>query len=157
MQPGRSEKERGDGKAGGHTTTPSEGEGVVGDGPGYTPTPEDLHLWDVYGDWVHTNPGTHLEGGIRKDSAWQAWWHDLAVALRRAEWESWLEVCRDARGGAQEGAGQTVELRAVHRLQTVILQRAWHVTAYQDILLRIEKILDAWAEGSHRMLVEVTL
>ena len=77
------EKERGDGKAGGHTTTPSEGEGMVGDKPGYTPTPEDLHLREVYGDWVHNNPGTQLEGGIHKDSAWQAWWRDLAVMPAR--------------------------------------------------------------------------
>ena len=50
---------------------------------GYTPTPEDLSLREVYGDWVHANPGTHLEGGIRDDSAWQAWWHDRAVMTSR--------------------------------------------------------------------------
>ena len=32
---------------------------------GYTPTPEDLRLQEVYGDWVHANPDTHLHGGIR--------------------------------------------------------------------------------------------
>ena len=78
-QPGRAEKERGEGKASRNTTTPLEGEGTVGDEPGYTPTPEDLRLQEVYGDWVHANPGTHLDGGIRDNSAWQAWWRDLAV------------------------------------------------------------------------------
>ena len=39
----------------------------------------------------------------------------------------------------------------------VILQRARYVTVYQAIRWRIEKRLDAWVEGSHRMLVEDTL
>ena len=56
---------------------------MVGDDPGYTPTPEDLHLREAYGDWVHTNPGTHLEGGIREDSVWQAWWRELAFMPSR--------------------------------------------------------------------------
>ena len=41
--------------------------------------------------------------------------------------------------------------------QTVILQRAQHVTASQAIRRRIGKILDTWAEGKHLMLVEDTL
>ena len=70
MRPGRAAKEMGEGKAGGNTaTTPLEGERTAGDEPGYTPTPEDLHLQEVYGDWVHANPGTHLDEGIRDDSA----------------------------------------------------------------------------------------
>ena len=51
--------------------------------PGYQPTPEDLRLQEVYGDWFHANPGTHLNRGVRDDSAWQAWWHDLAVMTSR--------------------------------------------------------------------------
>ena len=52
--------------------------------PRYVPNPEDLRLWEVYGDWVHGNPGTHLDGGVKDDSACQAWWCDLVVmSLRR--------------------------------------------------------------------------
>ena len=51
--------------------------------PGYQPTPEDLRLREVYGDWVHANPGTHLDRGVCDDSAWQAWWRDLAVLPSR--------------------------------------------------------------------------
>ena len=47
--------------------------------PGYVPTPEDLSLREVYRDWVHGNPGTHLDGGVVDDRAWQGWWSDLAV------------------------------------------------------------------------------
>ena len=79
----RLEKERGKGKAGGHTAITSEGEGTTGDEPGYTPTPEDLHLREVCGDWVYVNPGTHLDGGILDNSAGRAWWRDLAVMPTR--------------------------------------------------------------------------
>ena len=41
--------------------------------------------------------------------------------------------------------------------QTVILQRDRHVTASRDIRRRIEKRLDAWEAGNHKMLVEDTL
>ena len=65
-------------------TPPEDGEGTAGDVPGYEPTLEDLCLREVYGDWVHANPGTHLDGGVRDNSALQAWWRDLAVMpLRR--------------------------------------------------------------------------
>ena len=66
------------------TTTPYEdGEGTTGNVPGYQPTPEDLRLREIYGDWVHANPSTHLDGGVRDDSVWQAWWRDLAVMPSR--------------------------------------------------------------------------
>ena len=77
------EKERGEEKSDSHTTTPSEGEDTEGDEPGYTPTQEDIRLREVYGDWVHNDLGTHLDGGIHDDSAWQAWRRDLAVMLSR--------------------------------------------------------------------------
>ena len=80
---GRAEKERDDGNAGGHTKTSSKGEGTAGDDPGYTHTPEDLRLQEVYGDWVHANPGTYLDGGIHDNSAWKAWWRDLVVMPSR--------------------------------------------------------------------------
>ena len=51
--------------------------------PGYNPTPEDLRIREVYGYWVHADPGTHLDGGVRDDSAGQVWWRDLAVMPSR--------------------------------------------------------------------------
>ena len=53
------------------TAKPEEGEGEKGDVSGYVPTPEDLPLREVYGDWVHGNPGTHLDGGVKEDGLWQ--------------------------------------------------------------------------------------
>ena len=60
-----------------------EGKGTAGDKPGYNPTLENLRLLEVYGDWLHGNKGTHMDGGIRNDSTWQAWWRDLAVMPSR--------------------------------------------------------------------------
>ena len=71
---------RGDAYAAG---VPVKGEGASGDVPGYVSTPEDLRLREVYEDWVHGNPGTHIDGGVADNSAWQAWWRDLAVMSSR--------------------------------------------------------------------------
>ena len=60
-----------------------DGEGEIGDALGYVPTPEDLCLREVYGDWVHENPGTHLDGGVADDWTWQGWWRNLAVTPSR--------------------------------------------------------------------------
>ena len=161
MQPGREEKEIGDLKAGRHTTTPSEGEGTAGDEPGYTPTPEYLRLWEVYRDWVHANPVTHLDGGICNDSVWQAWWHELAVMPSRRYNTPSGRVGRRFVGmlGAELKGVQDIlcNLDRFVVFQTVILKQAQHVTAYQAIRQRIEKRLDAWAEGKFTMLVEDTL
>ena len=46
------------------TLNPEDREGERGDIPGYTPTLKDLYLLEVYRDWAHANPGTHLDGGI---------------------------------------------------------------------------------------------
>ena len=70
-------------EGGGQTTAPADIEGNKGDEPGYTPTPEDLRLLEVYGDWVHAKPGTHLNGDIGDNAAWQAWWHDREVTPSR--------------------------------------------------------------------------
>ena len=45
-----------------------EGEGKDGYIPGYTSTPEDIRLLEVYGDWVHNNYCGHvyLEAGTRR-------------------------------------------------------------------------------------------
>ena len=76
-RPGTSEKlRRGDDNA---TKDTADGERDNGDAPGYVLTLEELRLREVYGDWVHGNPGTHLDGGITDDGMWQGWCRDLGV------------------------------------------------------------------------------
>ena len=139
-----------------------EDKGTAGDEPGYNPTSEDLNIWEVYGDWVHANPGTHLDGGIRDDLAWQAWWRDLAVMPSRHY------DAPSGRVGRRFVGTLGVELKGVRdRLwnserfivfKTVILPRSRHVTASQSIRRRIGKRFHAggghatsvW-EISHRL------
>ena len=93
--------------------------------------------------------------------AWQAWWHELEVMPSRRY------DARNRRFGRRFVRTLGDELRGVrYRIwnserfiffQTVILQRARHVTASHAIRRRIEKRLDAWAERKHRMLVEDTM
>ena len=124
-----------------------DSKGERGDILGYTPTPEDLRLQEVYRDWVHANPGTHLHGVIRDDATCQEWWHDLAIMpLRRYDVPS-------GKVGRCDVVALVEEMRRVgDRLwnserfivfQTVILQQARHITASQSIQQRIEKRLDA--------------
>ena len=37
----------------------------------------DYMLYGVYQDWVHQNPGDHLDGGISEESKWQVRWGKL--------------------------------------------------------------------------------
>ena len=37
----------------------------------------DLQFIEVYGDNMHDNDGTHLDGGIADDATWQSYWRQL--------------------------------------------------------------------------------
>jgi hypothetical protein len=39
----------------------------IGNLPGVTILPADLKLMEVYGDYIHQNDGTHMDGGIQED------------------------------------------------------------------------------------------
>ena len=104
---------------------------------GYIPTPEDLRLREVYGDWVHGNPGTHLDGGVKEDGLWQGWWRDLAVMPpRRYEAPSGKVGRRFVNALVEELRGIRDRRWNSERFivfQTVTLKRARHVTASRDI------------------------
>ena len=129
--------------------------------PGYFLTPEDLRLRVVYRDWVHGNPGTHLNGGVANDSAWQAWWRDLAVIPSRRYDAPSGKVGRRFVGmlGAELQGVRDRRWNSERFIlfQTVILQRARHVTASHAIRRQIDKRLEAWGAGKHVMLVGDTL
>ena len=143
------------------TGVPEEGEGGSGDVPRYVPTPEELRLREVSGDWVHGNPGTHLNGGVTNNLAWQAWWHELAVMPSRHYDAPSGKVGRRFVGmlGAEIQGVRDRRWNSERFIvfQTVILQQARHVTASHTIMRRIEKRLDAWGSGKHAMLVGDTL
>ena len=41
----------------------------------------DYMLFEVYQDWVHQNPGNHLDGGITEDDKWQARYKTIVCML----------------------------------------------------------------------------
>ena len=139
----------------------ADGGGESGDDPGYNPTPEDLRLREVYEDWVHGKPGTHLYGRIKDGGKWKGWWCDLVVM------PSWHYEAPCGKVGKRYLNALVKELRGVCGrrwnskrfivFQTVTLQRAHHVTASLYIRRRTEKRLDAWEDGKHAMIVEDAL
>ena len=65
-------------KARATTTSPAKevvgtegGKGAMGDMPGYIPTVEDRKIQEVYSNFVHSNDGEHLSGGIAYSTDWK--------------------------------------------------------------------------------------
>ena len=152
---------RSDGKGGDQTTQPADREGEKGDNPGYIPTLEALCLGEVYGDWVHGNHGTHLDGSIDENAEWQAWWRYLAVMPSRRYDVPSGKVRRrfvETLGGELHGVRyRQWNLERFIVFHIVILKRARHVTASHAIRRRIGKRLDTWEAGRHGIFVEDTL
>ena len=48
-----------------------DNKGTADDMPGYVPTGEDRQIQEVYKDWVYSNNGAHLSGGIQDNKEWQ--------------------------------------------------------------------------------------
>ena len=115
-----------------------DGEGESGDDPGYNPTPADLRLREVYGYWVHWNPGTHLDGEIKDDGKWQRRWRDLAVMPSRRYKAPCGKVGRRYVNALVKGLRGVCDRwwnsERFIVFQTVMLQRARHVTASRDII-----------------------
>ena len=89
------------------------------------------------------------------------WWRDLAVMpSRRYDAPSGKVGLRfvGTLGTEMQGVrDRRWNLERFIVFQTVILQRARHVTASHAIRRRIKKRLDAWGGGKHAMLVGDTL
>ena len=50
---------------------------TLSDLPGYQTTDVDQKLYEVYGDYIHQNDGTHLDGGIENNDEWAEQWRRL--------------------------------------------------------------------------------
>ena len=110
---------------------------------------------------MHTNAGNNINGGISDEVVWQRWCRDLSVMPSRHY------DAPSGKIGSRFVRALNTDLRRVRdrwwnlerfiAFQTVILQRARHVTASNAIRRRIEKRLGAWDAGRHSMFVEETL
>ena len=90
---------------GGDATPPKENTDL----PVIAPESAHLSLQGVYGDFPHHNGGSHLDGGIADDAAWQRLW-------------SWLDV--------QSASWYARPSGAVGRHFTAILAAEWRRVLY---------------------------
>jgi hypothetical protein len=133
---------------------------VEADLPGYQPTPADLLLDTVFGDHVHDNDGTHLDGGIANDAFWQCRWKRMAqLATTRYQvpkgkvGRRFLTILTHEFQGVRER-----RWNSEHPLVfvAVILQTTPGVRRSKDIRSRLTNRMDLWDQGQFKALVDDT-
>ena len=115
----------------------------------------------VYGDQIHQNDGTHLDGGVVDDQEWQNRWREV-MALPPQRYD-----VPTGRVGRLFVAAAADELKGVVQrkwnserfivFQAVLLQRSPDVKRARDIRRRVETRLRLWREGRFNMLVQDTV
>jgi hypothetical protein len=120
----------------------------IGDLPGVTASDADRKLMEVYGDYIHQNDGSHLDGGIKDDAVWQEHWRKLVI-LPPQRYDS-----PSGPVGRRFVRLLTKELEGIHSrkwnsekflvFQMVILQRSKEVTGVAgNIKRRLSRRMDA--------------
>ena len=114
-------------------------------------------LQGVYGDFPHHNDGSHLDGGIADETAWQHRWRRLA-----AQSASWYAT-PSGEVGRRFTAILSVEWRGVLNrswnserplvFAHVVLTKALGVRRAWEIRARITRRMDLWERGQHAGLV----
>jgi hypothetical protein len=134
---------------------------VVGDLPGAEITDTDKKMFSVYGDYVHQNDGTHLDGGIADDAQWQEYWRKLVVLPPQrfdvptgAVGRQFVETLTEELVGVRERQWNSERFFV---FQMVILQRCKGVRKAGDIRRRIRTRMEHWKEGKYKMLVQDTV
>ena len=118
-------------------------------------------LREVYGDCIHPNDGTHLDGGIRDDAKWQERWKKIVgLPPQRYNAPNGKVGRLFVKEVAEELQGVTKRRWNSERFivfQAVILQRSGEVKKSQDIRRRIATRLRDWKLGKFDMLVQDTV
>ena len=124
---------------------------LTGDTPGHVPTEVDLKLKEVYGDYLHQNDGTHLDGGIQDDAVWQERWKKLVgLPAQRYQAPGGAVGRRFVRNLTQELLGIRSRKWNSEKFTVfimVILQKSKQATKSGDIKRRVGHRLDAWEQG----------
>lgn len=132
----------------------------MGDLPGATISEADLKLLEVYGDYIHQNDGSQLDGGIEDDLVWQARWRQLiALPSQRYDAPSGAVGRRFIRILTEELEGIVRRKWNSERFivfQMVVLQRSRDVKTSSAIRRRLTKRMDSWEAGKFTMLVQET-
>ena len=129
--------------------------------PGYSLTEVDRLLDKVYGDHIHQNPGTHLDGGVADDFLWQSYWRQLVEYP-----PSFYDTPTGALGKRLVGYFAKLLEGIMKRkwngeklivFSQVIYQRSPGIKRAKDVRRHITHKLDLWDKGEHQLLYEMTL
>ena len=121
--------------------------------PGFAPERAHLLLQGVYGDFPHHNDGSHLDGGITDDAAWQSRWRRISVQSA-----GWYATPSGAAGRrftvilAAEWPGVLNRSWNSERplvFDHVVLTKTLGVRQAQEIRERITRRMDLWERGQH--------
>jgi len=146
-----------------HTATESQTQQPVQceENPGNHLTPADRKLDTVFGDIIHPNDGTHLDGGVQEDRLWQARWRRMAqiapthyAVPRGAVGRRFLTILTNEFRTAREGRTSNSEKPIV--FVSVILPKTPGVRAAKDIRQRLQQRMDLWIQGNYAALVDDT-
>ncbi len=138
----------------GPAVTPDAG----ADLPDYFVTAADRLLDAAFGDHVHDNDGTHLQGGFSDDALWQRRWR------RRAQIATTRYQAPAGRVGRRFLAILTSEFRGVRErlwnserplvFVATVLQTTPGVRRAKDIRSRLAQRMDLWDQGHFKALVD---
>jgi hypothetical protein len=132
----------------------------VGDLPGATILEADLKLMKVYGDYIHQNDGTHLDGGLQDDSVWQERWRRLIILpSQHYDAPSGSVGCHFVHILTEELEGiccQKWNLERFLVFQMVVLQHSKEVKTSYAIRRQLTMQMDAWEADKFTMLVQDT-
>ena len=124
---------------------------------GFTPEHAHLLLQGVYGDFPHHNNGSHLDGGIANNTAWQRRWRRLAA--KSASWYATPSgavgrrfttiMAAEWRGVLSRSWNSERPLVFAH----VVLTKTLGVRRAREIPARITRRMDLWERVQHTGLV----
>ena len=130
------------------------------DTPDFLPSSSDRVIRDLYGDHVHWNPGTHLDGGIgqAKDQLWQSHYNRLTAYLPRHYHLPSKHFAKRFIETYATLVSQVVTRQ--HNFETplvfvmVMLQRDPNIKRNRDIRALLNQRLDEWQTGEFALLVD---
>ena len=114
-------------------------------------------LQGVYGDLLHHNYGSHLDGGVAEDAVWKHRWHQLAMQSSR-----WYDMCYVAVGrqftSILATEWQVVQNRSWNYerflvFAHVVITKTLVVRRARKIRVMISRRVDLWDRGIHMGLV----
>ena len=125
--------------------------------PGFHPERVHLLVQGVYGDFPHHKDGSHLDGGIEDNAAWQRGRHQLDA--KTANWYTTPSgavgrrftaiLAADWRGVLGRSWKSKTPLVFAH----IVLTKTLGVCQDREIWARITRRMDLWDRGQHAGLV----